>query len=109
MSAAPDDRVRQPIPGGVVSVQHCADQIAPLRWSIRILAVLGVTASLLPGRPGDLAADLAVIVLIATPLTRVGWLTSRWSRERDVRFALIGIALLTVTVLGALLSAVFAR
>jgi hypothetical protein len=75
--------------------------VLALRLSLvaSLLAAAGAVAL-----PGDLGAALAVVLvglLIAVPLGRVLWLTIRWIRRRDRRFALVGTALLTVVVLAA--------
>jgi UDP-N-acetylmuramyl pentapeptide phosphotransferase/UDP-N-acetylglucosamine-1-phosphate transferase len=73
-----------------------------LRLATVAAFVLGVLALALPDRPGAVAASGMVIVLVSTPLARVGWLTARWCLRRDWRFAAAGAALLVVVALGSL-------
>lgn len=64
-------------------------------------AVLGV---LLPGRAGELAGLVMVVVLVATPLARVLWLVGRWFRRGDPRYAAVGVGVLAIVAAGALLA-----
>jgi hypothetical protein len=54
---------------------------------------LGVVAWLAPPTISRVAGWAMVVVLIATPIGRVGWLAARWMRF-DRRFAWAGWALL---------------
>lgn len=76
--------------------------VAALRLATVATFVLGVLALALPGHPGEVAARAMVIVLVSTPLARVGWLTTRWILRRDWRFAAAGTTLLVVVALGLL-------
>lgn len=52
----------------------------------------------------DAAAVAALTLVTAAPLIRVGWLVFRWTQERDLRFAALGVGLLAVVAIGAILS-----
>ena len=43
-----------------------------------------------------MSGTACIVLLIAAPVVRVGWLVVDWTRERDTRFALLGSALLLV-------------
>ena len=58
--------------------------------------VLGVLGAALPGDAGTATATAAVSVVIAGPLLRVAWLSGRWLRKGDVRFAVLAAVLLAV-------------
>jgi len=62
--------------------------------------VLGVLGALLPGDAGTVAATGAVAVVVTTPLARVGWLSVRWARLHDRRFAALAAVLLVVIAAG---------
>ncbi|MEZ5218490.1 MAG: hypothetical protein R2715_18345 [Ilumatobacteraceae bacterium] len=96
---------RQPIPAGAVSSIRGRRQVPALQWVVRVLLVLAALGAALPGTAGSAFGAAAVAVLIATPLTRVAWLTFRWTQESDRRFVLTGLGLLTVVGIGAVLSA----
>ena len=50
----------------------------------------------LPGTAGVWSGTACIIILIAVPVLRVTWLVVDWTRMRDVKFALLGCALLVV-------------
>ena len=50
----------------------------------------------LPGTIGVWSGTACIIILIAAPVLRVTWLVVDWTRIRDVKFALLGCALLVV-------------
>jgi hypothetical protein len=50
----------------------------------------------LPGTIGVWSGTACIIILIAVPVLRVTWLVVDWTRIRDVKFALLGCALLVV-------------
>ena len=58
--------------------------------------VLGALGATLPDDAGTAAATAAVTVVIAAPLLRVAWLSGRWLRKGDVRFAALAVVLLAV-------------
>ena len=58
--------------------------------------VLGVLGATLPDDAGTATATAAVGVVIAAPLVRVAWLSGRWLRKGDVRFAALAVVLLGV-------------
>ena len=75
-----------------------------LQVAVVVVFALAMLALVLPG---DLAPDIAramVAVLVAGPAVRVTWLTIRWARLGDHRFALAGLVLLGVMASGVLLS-----
>jgi len=50
----------------------------------------------LPGTIGVWSGTACIVILIAVPVLRVTWLVVDWTRVRDVKFALLGCALLAV-------------
>ncbi len=54
----------------------------------------------LPGTIGVWSGTACIIILIAVPVLRVTWLVVDWTRIRDVKFALLGCALLVVLATG---------
>jgi len=50
----------------------------------------------LPGTIGVWSGRACIVILIAAPVLRVAWLVVDWTRTRDVKFALLGCALLVV-------------
>ncbi len=50
----------------------------------------------LPGTAGVWSGTACVVILIAVPVLRVTWLVVDWTKSRDVKFALLGCALLVV-------------
>ena len=50
----------------------------------------------LPGTIGAWSGTACIIILIAAPVLRVTWLVVDWTRTRDVKFVLLGCALLVV-------------
>jgi hypothetical protein len=70
--------------------------VAYLRIAVLAVFLLGVVALVLPDDAYRPFAVTMAIAIIVVPVTRVGWLVVRWLRLGDVRFALVGVALLTV-------------
>lgn len=60
------------------------------------LAGLGVML----GESSGVVASAAVVIVVAAPLVRIAWLVVRWVQERDLRFVVLGLALLGVIALG---------
>ena len=58
--------------------------------------VLGVLGATLPGDAGTATGTAAVSVVVGAPLVRVAWLSGRWLRKGDVRFAVLAVVLLAV-------------
>ena len=73
---------------------------------IRFLQVMMVAAVLLAvaGLFADAAAWLMVLVLVAAPLVRVGWLGVRWTVRGDRHYGLAAAALLGVIAVAAVLA-----
>ncbi len=97
--------LRTPIPEGAVSTIRGRIQAPVLIWLTRVVMVIGVVGAVLPGEAGIAVATAAVGAVTAAPLVRVAWLVFRWWQERDRRFIAVGLALLTVVLVGAVLSA----
>lgn len=102
MSAEP---YRSSRPEGVVSRVRGHWQGPALTWTTRALLALALLGIAVPGSLGRLLAVAAVAVVIAVPLVRVVWLVVRWTQERDVRFVVVGVALLSTVALGATFAA----
>jgi hypothetical protein len=76
-----------------------------LNREIPIVLALGIAAWVLPGTPAVLAGWAMVVVLILTPIGRVGWLASRWSRF-DRAFAVRAWGLLAAVAVAAAVAVV---
>jgi uncharacterized membrane protein YhaH (DUF805 family) len=70
--------------------------IAFLRVAVVFVFLLGLAGLVLPTETFRPVAITMVVVLVVTPVIRVGWLVLRWLRLGDVRFALAGGLLLAV-------------
>lgn len=68
--------------------------VAILAWLLAGMSLLG------EGGPFSMAATIALILIIVTPLLRVGWLMYRWRQERDMRFVWTALTLLAVVAVG---------
>ncbi|MDX1448960.1 MAG: hypothetical protein R3246_07815 [Acidimicrobiia bacterium] len=75
-----------------------------LRGAIRVIAALALVGVLLPEAPGDAAAGSAVVAVISVPLLRVIWIIYRLAGERDRRFVIVGVSLLSVVAFGVAMS-----
>ncbi|HVW33106.1 MAG TPA: hypothetical protein VHL53_11245 [Acidimicrobiia bacterium] len=80
--------------------------IGALRLLLRVAFVTALAGLLLPDPAGDVAAAVAVVIVVAAPLVRVGWLAIRWYRRGDRRFAAVAVALLLVVAIGSVLAIV---
>ncbi|HYH51159.1 MAG TPA: hypothetical protein VEG38_16560 [Acidimicrobiia bacterium] len=69
-----------------------------LRVTKRVALVVALLATFTPGAAGRTAGAMAVGLVIAAPLLRVGWLAFRWWRWGDRAFA--GVAALLLLVVG---------
>lgn len=96
---------RDPIPAGTVSSIRGRIQAPALTWLTRLVVVVGILGTLIPGEAGIVVATVAVSAVVAAPLARVLWLVFRWNQEADRRFIAVGLTLLALIGLGALLSA----
>lgn len=65
---------------------------------------LALGGAFLPGRTGAILGGICIGILIGAPIVRVAWLTVDWARIGDRRFALLGLALLSVLAGGAMVS-----
>lgn len=73
-----------------------------LRAAVRLIVFAAMVGMLAPGDLGEVAAGVAVGLIILTPLARVVWIVYRLAQERDRRFVLVGVALLSVVAFGVL-------
>ena len=89
---------------GEVSRVQGRYQAPALRAVVVAAWLLALVSVAFPG--WELAGRVAVGLIIATPLLRVGWLILRWSQERDRRLVLTGVGLLAVIGAGAVLAAI---
>ena len=55
-----------------------------------------IGGAFIPGTIGRVSGTACIVLLIAAPVVRVGWLVVNWTRVRDTRFALLGCVLLLV-------------
>ncbi len=67
-----------------------------LRLTTRITLLAALTGTVIPGDNGRRASAVAVGLVIAAPLVRVGWLAYRWWRWGDRLFASAAASLLLV-------------
>lgn len=74
-----------------------------LRAASLVSLVTAVLAVALGSRP---LGWVAVTVVTAAPVLRVGWLTARWVQRRDWVFAGLAVALMVVIAAGAALAAI---
>ncbi|MCP4436214.1 MAG: hypothetical protein GY812_12075 [Actinomycetia bacterium] len=68
------------------------------------VGLLGVVALLLGEDRGEGVAVVMVVLLVGLPLVRVAWFVGRWFRRGDTRYAMVGVAVLCVPLVGYLLS-----
>lgn len=78
--------------------------VTALRVTTGLVAVAAIVALLLGGGPGDRVARVAIGLLVAAPLVRVGWLAARWFRRGDLRFGLAACGVLAIVAVGVLLA-----
>ena len=69
---------------------------AILRVGLAVAFVLALGGAFVPGLVGHVSEIGCLVVLIGAPVLRVAWLTVDWFRERDRRFAVLGLVLLAV-------------
>lgn len=89
---------------GVGSQPH--HRVPLLARALRVLLVSGAVlavAALAPGPVGAVSGRALLGVLIGAPLLRVAYLSVRWARLGDRRFAAVGLLLLVITVVGTVL------
>jgi len=67
-----------------------------LRVALVVAFVLALGGAFVPGEVGRWSEIALMGVLIGAPVLRVAWLTVDWFRERDRRFAALGLVLLAV-------------
>ena len=80
-------------------------RLASLMQVALVLAfALALGGAFFPGRTGAILGGICIGILIGAPIVRVAWLTIDWTRTGDRRFALLGLALLSVLATGAVIS-----
>jgi hypothetical protein len=79
-------------------------QARALRLISAIVIATAATSLMVPGPAEGWLALGALVLVVSTPLLRVGWLIFRWGQEGDRRFVLLGVGLLTVVAVGAVAS-----
>ena len=72
--------------------------------TIFVVGLLAVLALAAPAAVGEPLGAAMVVILAAIPLLRVAWLVGRWFRRGDPRFALLGLLVISVPVIGLLLA-----
>jgi hypothetical protein len=78
--------------------------VTALRLTTGLVAGAAIVALLLGSGPGDLVARVAITLLVAAPLVRVGWLAVRWFRRGDRRFGLAACGVLAIVAAGVVLA-----
>lgn len=77
--------------------------------ALRIITIVAITLAavslILPSPYEGPLALIALVMVVTTPVLRVGWLIFRWSQERDARFVVAGTVLLSLVAFGAIASA----
>lgn len=80
------------------------------RPALRVLSivawVLAGVGALSASQPFAAAGVLAIAMVSAVPLARIGWLIFRWIQERDWRFVWIAVALLGVIAVAGVIALV---
>lgn len=78
---------------------------APALRAVTLVAwMLAGLGSLEGASWSHLSAAVAVGLVVATPLLRVGWLTYRWGQERDWPFVVLAALLIAMIATGGLLT-----
>ena len=67
-----------------------------LMIALVVTFVCALGGAFLPGTAGIWSGTACIVILIAVPVLRVTWLVVDWTKSRDVKFALLGCALLVV-------------
>ena len=67
-----------------------------LMVALVVTFVCALGGAFIPGPVGTVSGTACIVFLIAAPVLRVAWLVVDWTRTRDVKFALLGCALLVV-------------
>lgn len=83
-----------------------ARMIVMLRFLTKLAFVAALVGVLLPGPVGTIGSGVAVTVVVAAPLLRVGWLAIRWYLRGDRRYAAVAAALLMVVGVGSVVALV---
>jgi hypothetical protein len=83
-----------------------ARMTAMLHFLIKAAFVAALAGVVLPHPVGTAASALAVGIVVAAPLLRVGWLAIRWYLRGDRRYAAISASLLLVVGIGSVLALV---
>lgn len=78
--------------------------VGTLRVTTGLVAITAIVALLLGAGWGDAVAWVAIGLLVAAPLVRVGWLAIRWFRRGDTRFGLAACGVLAIIAAGVLLA-----
>lgn len=79
--------------------------VAYLQVSLVLVGLAAAATVLLPDDVDRWPGWAMVVLVVAVPVVRLGWLTVRWARLGDWRFALACGGLLGVMAVGALLAA----
>jgi hypothetical protein len=83
-----------------------ARMTAMLRFLIKAAFVAALAGVVLPQPLGTAASALAVAIVVAAPLLRVGWLAIRWYLRGDRRYAAVAASLLVVVGSGSVIALV---
>ena len=67
-----------------------------LQIALVVTFVFALGGAFIPGSIGTVSGTACIVILIAAPVLRVGWLVVDWARLGDTRFAVLGGALLLV-------------
>jgi hypothetical protein len=71
-----------------------------ISWALIVAAVVAIVGIVAQDDVGTIFSAIAVGVVTAIPILRVGWLVKRWFGQRDQRFAWIAVFLLVLIAIG---------
>ena len=83
-----------------------ARMTAMLGFLTKVAFVAALAGVVLPHPVGTAASAVAVGVVVATPLLRVGWLAVRWYIKGDRRYAAVAASLLLLVGAGSVIAVV---
>lgn len=69
-----------------------------------VAAVLALVGVMVPGNWGTGLAAIAIIIVTAIPIVRVGWLVKRWMGQHDMKYAWAAVVLLALVAVGPIIA-----
>lgn len=81
------------------------ERVGEIVWRVLIgSAVLALVGVILPSRIGRPLEVVAIAIVTAIPLVRVGWLIKRWWGLRDTKYVWWAVVLLALVAVGPVLA-----